>query len=166
MLVVAPGSCMFPSWLCLTELITSTLLLEESKASTRVRSGVSAMRPGALPALIVPLISWSSCPLMSTRPGDAVVLDTLCEARTRFVSALGDDPQDTKLKLATTSTTSKSADFFKREAPNCRKNRDLSAKYRIIAEPLNSTRPKLRPLTKRFDPACLRHARTGVHPVF
>jgi hypothetical protein len=70
----------------------------------------------------------SSSPLMSTRPGDAVGLDTLCEARTRVVSLLGDDPQETKLKLAMTSTAGKRADFFKREAPNYRKTRDLSAK--------------------------------------
>src|SRR5271170_3114320 len=106
--------------------MTSTLLLAESKASTRARLGVSAMRPGELPALIVPLTSVSSYPLMSTRPGAADGLDTLCEARTRVASLLGDDPQDKKLKLATTSTTGKRADFFKREAPNCRKNRDLS----------------------------------------
>jgi hypothetical protein len=72
---------------------------------------------------------------MTTRPADAEVLDTLCEASTRLVNVFEDDPQDTKLKLATTSTTGKRANFFKREAPNCRKNRDLSAKYRIIAEP-------------------------------
>jgi hypothetical protein len=124
------------------------------------------MRPGALPALIVPLTSWSSSPLMRTRPGDAVVLDTLCEARTRLVSALGDDPQDTKLKLATTSITGKREDFFKREAPNYRKDIDLSAKYRIIAEPQNSTRARAPPAEETPRPCFLRAARTDVHPVF
>jgi hypothetical protein len=42
------------------------------------------------------------------------VLDTLCEASTRLVNVFEDDPQDTKLKLATTSTTGKRANFFKR----------------------------------------------------
>ena len=37
-------------------------------------------------------------------------------------------PQETRLKLAATSTASKRADFFKRQAPNYRKTRDLSAK--------------------------------------
>src|SRR5580698_11307606 len=108
--------------------MTSTLLLEESKASTRVLSGVSVMRPGELPALIPPLNRASSSPLMSSRPGDAVGLDTLCEARTRVVTAFGEDPQDINPRLATASTTGKRADFFKREAPNYRKTRDLSAK--------------------------------------
>jgi hypothetical protein len=94
------------------------------------------------------------------------VLDTLCEARTRFDSALGDDPQDTMLKLATTSITAKRADFFKPGAPNYRKDIDLSAKYRIIAEPQNSTRARVLPVDETPRPCCLRHARTGLHPVF
>jgi len=65
---------------------------------------------------------------MTTSAGNAVGLETLCEARTRVVSLLGDDPQDTKLKLATASAAGKKADFFKREAPNYRKTGDLSAK--------------------------------------
>jgi hypothetical protein len=76
---------------------------------------------------------------MRTSPGAAVGLDTLCEARTRVVRGCEEDPpQDTKLKLAKTSTACKRADFFKLQAPNYRKTRDLSAKYGIITE-----RPKL-----------------------
>jgi hypothetical protein len=71
-----------------------------------------------LPALTPPLTSWSSYPLMSTRPGDAVGLDTLCEARTRVVSFFGDDPQAARVKLASTSRAGKRTDFFKGEAPH------------------------------------------------
>jgi hypothetical protein len=38
------------------------------------------------------------------------------------------EPQETKLKLASTSATGKRADFFKRQAPNYSKIRDLRAK--------------------------------------
>ena len=93
---------------------------------------------------------------MRSSPGDAVALNTLCEARTRVVSAFGDDPQDTKLKLATTSTTGKKADFFKREAPNYRKTRDLSAKYGIIAERRNS--PALGPKKRLASPCRMQEA--------
>jgi hypothetical protein len=129
MLVVGPASGMLPAREPLAALTTSTLLVTESKASRIVRSGVSVMRPGELPALIPPLTSVSFCPSMSTSPGAAVGLDTLCEARTRVVKVLEYDPaQDTKLKLATTSAAGKRTDFFKRQAPNYRKTRDLSAK--------------------------------------
>jgi DNA-directed RNA polymerase specialized sigma24 family protein len=51
---------------------------------------------------------------MSRRPGDAVALATLCEARTRSVSGEGDDlPQETKLKLASARTADKSVTLFK-----------------------------------------------------
>jgi hypothetical protein len=49
-----------------------------------------------------------------------VGLEALWEAKTRSVKVLGglgtftDEPQETKLKLATTSATVKSADLFKR----------------------------------------------------
>lgn len=73
---------------------------------------------------------------MTSRPGDEVALATLCDANTRVVSCDGDDPpQDTKLKLATTRTADNRVTRLKRQAPNRRKNRDLSAKYGIIAEP-------------------------------
>jgi hypothetical protein len=72
---------------------------------------------------------------MTTNPPDAVALETLCEARTRWVKLLGGLdpavdalPQETRAVVATTSITNKSADFFKRQAPNYRKTRDLSAK--------------------------------------
>ena len=70
---------------------------------------------------------------MITNPPDAVALVTLCEAKTRSVNPLGGVlcaplPQETKPELATATTASKRADFFKRRAPNYRKTRDLSAK--------------------------------------
>jgi hypothetical protein len=89
---------------------------------------------------------------MSTSPGDAVGLDTLCEARTRVVSGGADDPpQDIKLKLATTRTPGKRADFFKRQAPNYRKTRDLCAKYGIIAERQSHTPFPLYRLSKALS---------------
>jgi hypothetical protein len=60
--------------------------------------------------------------------------DMLCDAKTRVVSPLGgfatfDPPlQERKLKLRAKSATNKKTDFFKRQAPNCRKNGDLCAK--------------------------------------
>src|SRR5580704_10372097 len=129
MLVVGPASWMAPVRLSRWALTTSTLLVTESKVSTRVLSGVIAMRPGEVPALIPPLCRVSISPLMMSSPAKAVGLETLCEARTRVVSLFEDDPpQATKLKLATASKAGKRADFFKRQAPNYRKTRDLSAK--------------------------------------
>jgi hypothetical protein len=116
--------------------MTSTLLLEESKASTIDRSGDKTMRPGEPPALIsAARASVSYSPLMTRRPGAEVALATLCDASTRAVSGDGDEPpQDIKLKLATTRTADERVTRLKRQAPNRRKNRDLSAKYGIIAE--------------------------------
>jgi hypothetical protein len=86
---------------------------------------------------------------MRTRPGAAVGLDTLCEASTRVVRGGADDPpQDTKLKLATAITAYKRADFFKRQAPNYRKTRDLSAKHGIITERPNLHLPAAPQLRK------------------
>src|SRR5580704_19777384 len=120
---------MLPARAALATLTTSTLLVTESKARTVVLSGVSVMRPGEIPALIPPLTSVSFSPLISTSPGAAVGLDTLCEARTRALRGGAEDPpQEMRLKLATASTAGKRAALFKRQAPNYRKTRDLSAK--------------------------------------
>jgi hypothetical protein len=70
-------------------LTTPTLLLTESKASKVARLEVIAISPGEPPALIPPLASTSTEPLMSKSPGSEVGLDTPCEARTRVVSPLG-----------------------------------------------------------------------------
>jgi hypothetical protein len=125
-----------------------------------------AMRPGELPALIPPLTSVSFSPSISTRPGDAVGLDTLCEARTRVVRGGVDPPQDTKLKLATTSRAGKRADFFKRQAPNYRKTGDLSAKYGIITERPSPALAAASRVDRNPRLLCLSGARTGAHPVF
>jgi hypothetical protein len=148
-------------------LTTSTLLLTESKASKTVRLGEMAMRPGEVPALTPPLTSVSFSPLISTSPGADVALDTLCEARTRVVREGAEDPpQDTKLKLAITNRAGKRADFFKRQAPNYRKTRDLSAKYGIITE-RPSPALAAAPLVDRNHPRpFLSDARIGAHPVF
>jgi len=87
---------------------------------------------------------------MTSRPGDEVALATLCDANTRVVNCDEDDPpQDTKLKLATTRTADNRVTRLKRQAPNRRKNRDLSAKYGIIAEARNRVplMPNLTPYT-------------------
>jgi hypothetical protein len=87
-----------------------------------------AMRPGEEPALISRArATMSYCPLMMRIPGNAVGLEILCEAKTRVVNPLGGPdlpppPQETKLKLATTSRAGTSATLFKREAPNDMKN--------------------------------------------
>src|ERR1017187_3504104 len=135
MLVVDPGSCMAPVRFSFSVLTTCTLLVTESKTSKVDRSGDIAMRPGELPALISPLDSESIAPSIMIRPASVVELDTLCEASTRVVSPLGGlgtfvppPPQDTRQNPATTSATDNRADFFKRQAPNCRKTIDLSAK--------------------------------------
>src|ERR1700690_2956429 len=158
MLVVGPTSGMLPARDALAALTTSTLLVTESKASRVVRSGVSVMRPGELPAPIPPLTSVSFVPLIITSPADAVGLDTLCEARTRVVSVFTDGPpQDTKPKQANASTAGTRADFFKRQAPNYRKTRDLSAKYGIIAEPPAlhlAAAPRLSKDLTRLAPGC------------
>src|SRR5271169_4841885 len=129
MLVIGPGSCMLPAWVARTVLMTSTLLVAESKASRVERSGEIVIRPGELPAPISDaLAKVSISPSMITRPGNAAGLETLCEARTRVVRVGEEPPQATRLKLATASTARKRAAFFKRRAPNYRKTRDLGAK--------------------------------------
>src|ERR1700678_248441 len=130
MLMVGPGSAMLPICFSVWVLATSTLLLPESKASTVDRSGDIAMRPGELPAAIPPLCSVSISPLMSIRPGGAVGVAALCEARPRVVSPTGPDlpPQAIRLQTAVTSRANKSAALFKRQAPNYRETRDLGAK--------------------------------------
>src|ERR1017187_1852491 len=115
-------------------LTTSTLLVKDSKANKVDRSGEIAIRPGELPALTSPLPTVSIWPSMMIRPANAVGLEALCEARTRSVNPLGGfliftpPLQETSPKTATTSTACDRADFFKRQAPNCRKTRDLGAK--------------------------------------
>src|SRR5271157_2894324 len=121
--------------------MTSTvqLLTVELNASTVFLSGDIAMRPGELPALTSPpLTSVSISPSTITRPGKAVALATLCDARTRVVTPLGGlatvgppPPQETRGKLAARSRAGTSALFpsnFKRQAPNKMKHEDLAAK--------------------------------------
>src|SRR5271154_1976419 len=134
MLVVESASCMLPAFDSLVVFTTSTLLLEESKASKIDRSGDISMRPGEPPALIPPRARVSIWPSMIINPANAVGLEALWEAKTRSVSLLGGRVictpalQETKPKLAPISTAYNRADFFKRQAPNYRKTRDLSAK--------------------------------------
>jgi len=90
MLVVGPASCMAPVVDSLCVLMTSTLLLTESNASTVLRLGDMAMRPGELPAPIPGargIVSVS--PLTTTSEGEAVGLAALCEASTRVDVVLG-----------------------------------------------------------------------------
>jgi hypothetical protein len=60
--------------------------------------------------------------------------ETSCEANTLVVSPLGGLtmfvplPHETRMKLAVKRRAIKRADFFKRQAPNCSKERDLSVK--------------------------------------
>lgn len=68
-------------------------------------------------------------------------LETLCEARTRVVSPLGGsaifgplEPQEARVKQAATSRVGKNAALFKQQAPKDKKNLDLGAKKRIIAD--------------------------------
>lgn len=76
---------------------------------------------------------------MITRPGLAVRLETLCEAKTRannplvgvaalVVAFFVPLPQLVKAKARIMIATAKGPDFFKLQAPNYRKSRDLSAK--------------------------------------
>src|ERR1700734_1713474 len=76
------------------------------------------------------------------RPENAVGLEALCEARTRSVNLLGaavldfdPPPHEIRPRRTDKGRACSRADFFKLQAPNHRKTRDLSAKYRIIAEP-------------------------------
>jgi hypothetical protein len=134
MLVVDPVSWMLPFELSVVVFTTWTLLFDESKTRRLARSGEIAISPGAPPALIVrALATVSYCPLMMIRPGNAVGLATLCEAKTRVVNPLGGPtffvlPQEIRIKPAATSRAERSATLFKREAPNDMKNEDLSAK--------------------------------------
>jgi hypothetical protein len=89
MLVVGPGSGMLPVAVSVLALMTATLLLTESKTSKVFLSGDISIRPGELPALIPPLPIVSFAPSMIKRPGNAVGVDTLCEAATRVVNPLG-----------------------------------------------------------------------------
>ena len=134
MLVVGPGNEIDPVLVSLMVFATLTLFELESKAKTVLRLGEIAINPGAPPALISPARGkMSYCPLMITKPACDAGPETLCEAKTRSVSPLGGfgttdpPPQEIKLKLAT-SKTDKRTGLFKREAPNCRKTRDLCAK--------------------------------------
>ena len=120
-------------------LTISALLLAESKATKVVLSGEIAMRPGEPPALTgAALTSVSISPSMISRPGKAVGLAALCEARTRVATpllgaaAVPTFPQATRLKLTTTNRAGKSAALirsdFKRQAPNNMTDGDLAAK--------------------------------------
>jgi hypothetical protein len=84
MLVVGPASCMLPINDSLVVLTTSTLFVEESNDIKVERFGEIAISPGATPALISPFVRTSISPLMMSKPDNAVGLDTLCEARTRW----------------------------------------------------------------------------------
>src|ERR1700733_14484314 len=129
---------MLPVVVSFVVLTTSTLLVAESNASKVARSGGVSIKVGESPALIPPLPTVSLKPLTMMRPGDAVGVEALCEARTRSVNPLGGlvifaPPyapllQETRPKGAITNTAYKRADFFKRKAPNYRESRDLGAK--------------------------------------
>ena len=84
MLVVGPGSCIPPERVSFVVVTTSTLLFEVSRTSRVARFGAIAIRPGAFPAPNCPA-RVSVVPLTTIRPGFAVGLATLCEARTRAV---------------------------------------------------------------------------------
>jgi hypothetical protein len=134
MLVVGPGKEIAPVVVSLIVLTTLTLFVLESKASNALRLGEIAIKPGEPPALIsLARAKMSYSPLMITKPACAAGPETLCEAKTRSVRPLGGlgtvvpPPQEIKQKLAT-SRTDKRTDLFKRQAPNCRKTRDLCAK--------------------------------------
>jgi len=134
MLVVGPGKVIAPVLVSFMVFTTLTPFVLESKASTVLRLGEIAINPGEPPALISPALGkMSYCPLMITSPAADAGPETLCEAKTRSVSPLGGfetvdpPPQEMKLKLAT-SKTDKRTGLFKRQAPNCRKTRDLCAK--------------------------------------
>jgi hypothetical protein len=134
MLVICPGTEIAPAVVSFTVFTTLTLLLLESNARTVLRLGEIAINPGELPAPISPARGKTSySPLMITSPPAEAGPETLCEAKTRSVSPLGGfgttvpPPQEIKPKLAT-SKTDKSTGLFKRQAPNCRKTRDLCAK--------------------------------------
>jgi len=88
-----------------------------------------------------PLARVSFAPSIISSPGGAVGLETLCEARTRVVSPLGGsaifgplEPQEARVKQAATSRVGKNAALFKQQAPKDKKNLDLGAKKRIIAD--------------------------------
>jgi len=134
MLVVGPGKEIAPVVVSFMVFTTLTLFVLESKANTVLRLGEIAISPGELPALISPARGkMSYCPLMITKPPCDAGPDTLCEAKTRSVSPLGGfgttdpPPQEMKPELATIKTDKRTG-LFKREAPNCRKTRDLCAK--------------------------------------
>jgi hypothetical protein len=120
MLVVGPGSAIVPINDSLFVLIALMLFVAESNASKTVLSGDIAISPGELPALISAARARTSTdPSMITRPGEAIELETLCEARTRVVNRLGGfamfgpPPQAIRLEAATMSTTDKRAVLFK-----------------------------------------------------
>src|SRR5580700_7578236 len=140
MLVVDPPSGIEPAITSLAVPMTSALLFTESKAITSVLFGDIASRPGELPAPISPpLTSVSISPSTISRPGNAVGLATLCDARTRVVTLLGGRvtldpllPQATRPNATTTIRAGKNTILFgsnfKRQAPNNMKDGDLGAK--------------------------------------
>ena len=122
-------------------LTTSALSVSESKAIKVALLGDIAMRPGEGPALIGAVLTrLSMAPSTISRPGKAVGLEALCEARTRVVTPLGGlamagplpPLQEASMKQVTTSRAGKSAFLlrsnFKRQAPNGMKDGDLDAK--------------------------------------
>ena len=90
MLVVGPAVGCSRSRSLSVVLTTSTLLLAESKASKSCSIGRyrhEARRTARADPRLVPSVSFA--PSMITRPGDAVGLETLCEARTRVGQSAG-----------------------------------------------------------------------------
>src|SRR5579872_904790 len=142
-LEVGPGSLIPLPGPMPCSLVVSTAeieLLEESKAATMLRLGEIAIIPGELPALIGAIRGRvSSSPLMITSPGNVPRVETPWEAKTRSGKplAFGVDfllPHERKQAAAHNPTTRARTRFFKRQAPNNMKKRDLLAKCWIIAD--------------------------------
>jgi hypothetical protein len=108
------------------------------------RVGEIAIKPGKLPALIGETRGRVSFrPSIITRLPNEKVEVTPCDARTRLYRPLGGlyalelyPPQETRFSPVHTRTTRTRMRFFKRQAPNDMKKRDLIAKWWIITDPV------------------------------
>src|SRR5579863_5058413 len=139
---VGPGSLTpLPISASLVVSTAKIVLVEESKAATMLRLGEIAIIPGELPALIGAIRgSVSSDPLMMTKPGNVLKVETPCDAKTRSGKPLALAvvllllPHEVIKAAAHNPTTKARTRFFKRQAPKNMKKRDLVAKCWIIAD--------------------------------
>jgi hypothetical protein len=139
-LEVGPGSCTLPMEDSSVVFTAKTEFDPASKAAAIFSVGDIAISPGLLPALsgdIRAMVSF--LPSMMKSPPKLLVELTPWEAKTRSGKplTLGAEllpPQATKETAAQTTTSVATIHFFKRQAPNGMKMRDLVVKWWIITD--------------------------------